>query len=87
EVVRTKKEVVRTNFFLLTGILAQESISFERAWMSFERDVMFLGRETSYRKVVGTSLESFERAWLDRTKKEVVRTSRSNDFEARSNEL
>ncbi|KAF6145074.1 hypothetical protein GIB67_013425, partial [Kingdonia uniflora] len=28
---------VRTNFFVLTGILAPESILFERAWMSFER--------------------------------------------------
>ncbi|KAF6143898.1 hypothetical protein GIB67_001692 [Kingdonia uniflora] len=37
---------------VLTEILAQEPISFERAWMSFERDVMFLGLETNYRKVV-----------------------------------
>ncbi|KAF6168668.1 hypothetical protein GIB67_017164 [Kingdonia uniflora] len=56
-------DVVRTNSFVLTRNLAQESISFERAWMSFERDVMFLGLETTYRKVVRTSLESFKRAW------------------------
>ncbi|KAF6142839.1 hypothetical protein GIB67_002703, partial [Kingdonia uniflora] len=49
--------------FILSGILAQESISFERAWMSFERDIMFLGLKTNYRKVVQTSLESFKPAW------------------------
>ncbi|KAF6168188.1 hypothetical protein GIB67_011573, partial [Kingdonia uniflora] len=51
-IVRTKKKVVRTNIFVLTGILAQESISFAQAWMSFERDVKFLGLETNYFKVV-----------------------------------
>ncbi|KAF6151873.1 hypothetical protein GIB67_010447, partial [Kingdonia uniflora] len=44
-----------SNFFVITGILALESISFEQAWMSFERDVKFLGLETNYRKVVRTS--------------------------------
>ncbi|KAF6165288.1 hypothetical protein GIB67_042704, partial [Kingdonia uniflora] len=62
-VIRTSFKVVRTNFFVLTGILTQESISFERAWMSSERDVKFLGLKTNYRKVVRKSLESFERAW------------------------
>ncbi|KAF6174504.1 hypothetical protein GIB67_004698 [Kingdonia uniflora] len=33
--------------------------------MSFERDVMFLGLETNYRKVVRTSLEScFSSRWV-----------------------
>ncbi|KAF6176300.1 hypothetical protein GIB67_023591, partial [Kingdonia uniflora] len=44
------------DLFLHPGILAQESISFERAWMSFERVVMFLGLETNYRKVIRTNL-------------------------------
>ncbi|KAF6156251.1 hypothetical protein GIB67_030254, partial [Kingdonia uniflora] len=50
EIGKLSKSFERTH--VLPKILAQELISFEQAWMSFERDAMFLGLETNYRKVV-----------------------------------
>ncbi|KAF6158314.1 hypothetical protein GIB67_022394, partial [Kingdonia uniflora] len=79
EVNRASFKVIRTNFFVLTEILAQESISFERAWMSFER--VFVLSE-----ILAEESIPFERAWmsferdvkflgLETSYRKVVRTS------------